>query len=567
MIFLGELRVSATVNNLGTLSFFVRGIGQRLQLSAAVLSDVDLAVEAVAASIVRQGYPSGLEGDILLRLEIEADELRLIFTHWGLPLDPNEVRPFDANADLETPVKREMGLHLARDLMDSVQTQPALSPGGPNLLTLIKKVVWEQGELQQDATQRELDALVSVSQSLTAGAKLNTLLELIVNKLVETLQADRGTLYLVDEDKDELYSCVLLDDKLDEIRVKIGQGISGHVAATGKPLNISHAYEDSRFFKSIDQSTGYRSESMLCVPMYNPQKKIIGVVQLLNKKRGIFTSRDERLLTAMAAQAAVSIENTRLYAQELEQQAIKQEIEMTRKIQESFLPREDPHLPGLDIAGACIYCDQTGGDYYDYIPVGQDGRNRLAVVVGDVSGHGLSSTLLMATARAELRLRASMPGSASDIISDLNRLLCDDASETGQFVTMLYLVLDQDHKVMRWVRAGHEPPLIYDVNQDGFSELTGQGMALGLAEDFKYPEYVHPLNQGQVILMGTDGIWEMHNPEGRMFGKEALKDIMRRQAAAPAAEILKSITSALEQFRGPLRPEDDVTLVVVKVTE
>jgi sigma-B regulation protein RsbU (phosphoserine phosphatase) len=151
---------------------------------------------------------------------------------------------------------------------------------------------------------------------------------------------------------------------------------------------------------------------------------------------------------------------------------------LAREVQQSLLPQKDPVLAGFDIAGASIYCDETGGDYYDFIETNRGGHAGLAVMVGDVSGHGVSSALLMATARALIMQRTSMPGDPADIINDVNRSLSLDTSQTGNFMTFFYCELSERGSTVQWVRAGHDPALIYDPAADAFDELKGHGLAL-----------------------------------------------------------------------------------------
>ncbi len=238
---------------------------------------------------------------------------------------------------------------------------------------------------------------------------------------------------------------------------------------------------------------------------------------------------------------------------------------LAQEVQQSLLPQSDPSLPGFDIAGASIYCDETGGDYYDFIEIYRDGQAGLAVVVGDVSGHGVSSALLMATARALIMLRASMPGDAAGIITDVNRHLSIDTAQTGNFMTFFYCELTERVTKIRWVRAGHDLAIVYDPSMDAFDELKGQGLPLGFDDSIEYDSFQHRIEPGQVIVIGTDGIWEMHNNTGEMFGKEALMDIIRNNHTASARQIVDTVTEVLEQFRGDEAPEDDITLVVIKV--
>jgi sigma-B regulation protein RsbU (phosphoserine phosphatase) len=238
---------------------------------------------------------------------------------------------------------------------------------------------------------------------------------------------------------------------------------------------------------------------------------------------------------------------------------------LAQEVQQSLLPQSDPSLTGFDIAGSSIYCDETGGDYYDFIETNRDGRAGLAVVVGDVSGHGVSSALLMATARALIMLRSSMPGEAAGIINDVNRYLSLDTAQTGNFMTFFYCELTERKTQIRWVRAGHDPALVYDPSTDTFDELKGQGVPLGLDISFDYDSFHRRIKPGQIILIGTDGIWEMHNKAGKMFGKEALMEIIRNNHSASARQIVNTVTKTLEQFRGDEEQEDDITLVVIKV--
>ena len=189
----------------------------------------------------------------------------------------------------------------------------------------------------------------------------------------------------------------------------------------------------------------------------------------------------------------------------------------------------------------------------------------MAIVVGDVSGHGVSSALLMATARALIMLRASMPGEAAGIISDVNRHLSLDTGKTGNFMTFFYSELTERGTQIRWVRAGHDPALVYDPYTDAFDELKGRGVPLGFDDSIQYNSFERRIKPGQVIVIGTDGIWETHDKTGVMFGKEALREIIRGHHTASAREILDTVTEALKLFRGDEAPEDDVTLVVIKV--
>ncbi len=244
---------------------------------------------------------------------------------------------------------------------------------------------------------------------------------------------------------------------------------------------------------------------------------------------------------------------------------LSQSMELARQIQHNLLPAQAPELPGLDLAGDSHYCDQTGGDYYDVFKTGGAGESSFAVVVGDVSGHGVSSALLMTTVRAMIRSMSILEADPARRIAIVNRLLFPDTSKTGDFITLFYLEFDLANRQLGWVRAGHDPALLYDPHTAQFTELTGEGMALGIEEDYAFVTSSRPMGAaGQIIVIGTDGIWEAFNPEGEMFGKDRLCQVVREHHRYDARTIRDAVFSAVKDFTGP-HQEDDITLAVVKL--
>jgi sigma-B regulation protein RsbU (phosphoserine phosphatase) len=250
----------------------------------------------------------------------------------------------------------------------------------------------------------------------------------------------------------------------------------------------------------------------------------------------------------------------------IERDRMRQSLYLAKEVQQALLPRTAPEIQGLDIACRSVYCDETGGDYYDFIAGSDPDAGVVSVVVGDVSGHGISSALLMATARAFLRQRSARAGSIVHIVSDVNRQLTQDIEESGGFMTMFYLTIDAKQNRLSWVRAGHDPAIFYDPGTDRFEELRGTGVALGVLIDANFEQYEkNILTSGQIIILGTDGIWEARNPRGQMFGKEPIYNIIRQNHAARAAEILTICFNALDRFLEGRAPEDDVTMIVIKI--
>ncbi|MEJ2099892.1 MAG: SpoIIE family protein phosphatase [Desulfobacterales bacterium] len=246
----------------------------------------------------------------------------------------------------------------------------------------------------------------------------------------------------------------------------------------------------------------------------------------------------------------------------------KKALALAGEVQKSLLPQDKPEVRGLDIAGRNVSCDEIGGDYFDFLWRRENPDGPFSVVVGDITGHGVDSALLMTAARAFLRMRASQPGTISQIISAMNRHLSRDVMESGRFMTLFYLTVDPKQDRIDWVRAGHDPAILYDPQQDTFEELKGSGMARGINAGVEYVEnYRYGLANGQVIAIGTDGIWEAFNKKGKMFGKQRFKEIIRQNARAGADDILNAVYREIGKFTQGQKSEDDITLVIIKVNK
>ncbi len=245
---------------------------------------------------------------------------------------------------------------------------------------------------------------------------------------------------------------------------------------------------------------------------------------------------------------------------------VKVSLAQASLVQQKMMPKADPQIEGFDIAGKTIMCDETGGDYYDYFYAGETGADPIGIVVGDVTDHGIPSALLMSAARAFLRQRIQAPPrECASIISDVNKRLVRDIEDLNLFMTMFYCEISAKEKTIRWVKAGHEPALLYEPADDSFETLNGNGLPLGVMEDAVYESFERPISSGQIILIQTDGIKEASNERSEIFGTERLLQVIRSHANQPAREILDRVFEALAHFRRPLQLDDDATLVVIKV--
>lgn len=248
-----------------------------------------------------------------------------------------------------------------------------------------------------------------------------------------------------------------------------------------------------------------------------------------------------------------------------DREKMKQSLLMAEEVQRSLLPTSPPRMERLDIAGVSLYCNAIGGDYYDFFE-GPQGSGTIRIVLGDVCGHGTAAALLMASSRALLRSRALQPGPIEQVVGDVNRELSRDMKETGRFITLFFVEIDTRTRQLRWVRAGHDPAILYHPATDTFENLAGPGTALGVDADQSYTAQLKSgLVDGQVLLVGTDGIWEARNASGEMFGKDRLYGLLRHHAGDSAQGLADAVLGQLKQFKGGTDFEDDVTLVIVKL--
>jgi len=245
---------------------------------------------------------------------------------------------------------------------------------------------------------------------------------------------------------------------------------------------------------------------------------------------------------------------------------LRQSLDLAKEVQQNLLPKGKPQFAGLDIVGTSIYCDETGGDYFDFFGSTAPDEKKYNIVIADVSEHGIPSALLMASTRAFLRQRSALTGGIASVVTDVNRQLTLDVEDSGRFITLLYLQFDMNRRTLHWVRAGHDPAIMYNPAADCFEELSGKGLALGIDSGWQYEEQSYAsLAAGQIIVLSTDGIWEARNPGDDMFGKQSLHRIIRQNSNADAAGIQDAILAELRKFQQGVQPVDDITLVIIRI--
>jgi sigma-B regulation protein RsbU (phosphoserine phosphatase) len=426
---------------------------------------------------------------------------------------------------------------------------------------MVKKTVRRKPAGEVKSYIHRLESLIDASKHLNTTFDLEQLLSIILHLATKNLNAERGTIYLIDEKTKELWSKVLKGGRgLVEIRLPIGTGISGTVAETGETINLKDASKDKRFYSGFDKRSGFRTKTMLCMPMKNRHGRIVGVFQIINKKRGSFDKEDELFLKAFSEHAALAIENARLYQTSMESERVQKELQIAGEIQQRLLPKEIMPIPHYEIAAAAQPCTSVGGDFYDIISLG---NNRFAFVMADVTGKGVPAALLVSTLHASLRAYIQSDTDLSDLTAKLNNLVFEN-SPTERFITFFIMILDCSEHTITYVNAGHNCPYLLRPQSEDIIELEASGLPLGMLGNMSYESKQINLGRDDVLALYTDGVTEAMDKSKQQYSEERLKRALKNSLVAPARQIKDDILEDVRAFIGQEPPSDDLTLLVLK---
>lgn len=414
------------------------------------------------------------------------------------------------------------------------------------------------------ARLESLKECLRVSGLINSSLELDQVLENIMTTSRSILKADACSLMLVEEKSDELVFEVAqgpVADKLKgDMRISRGQGIAGSVFESGESLLIENAYEDPRFNREFDQRTGYRTRSILCVPL-KIKDRVIGVSQVINKLDGTdFNEEDRETLTLLCANAAVAVENARLHQKILHTRQIEQDMAFAKSVQLNFLPRAMPKLDGFDFCAHYKPAREIGGDFYDFIPLDGD---RLGILIGDVSGKGVPAALFMARFTTDFHLLALREKDPEKLMHRINEIVCEQSCR-GMFVTLLYMVFEKNSGEAFYMNAGHLPPVLWNSSTGKYAVLSRHGgPPLGIAPDRHYTPARLSLAPGTCVLLATDGLMEAQNGCGEFLGFEGIEKWLRA-GDSDAESVLSRLSFSLSQFSGECPQADDITLVLAE---
>lgn len=418
-------------------------------------------------------------------------------------------------------------------------------------------------------TERKLrmfEGLFEANAAVTSSLNRDEVLNLVMEKARELLNAEAASIFLLDEKTDELVlevSTNLPRNSESKIRFPKGLGVAGWVAANGQPVVTKDISKDSRFYSGVQNKTGFHTHSYLCVPL-KIKDRIIGTAQVLNCIGGDeFSEEDLYIMEGFARQATIALENARLHQEELEKKRMEEELELAHRIQQQLLPEYDPQLPGYDITGFSFPSRWVGGDYFDFIQLPE---NRMSIIIADVCGKGVPAAVMMSSMQAVLHSLTGLNFSLQTTVHNLNRYICLN-STSDKFITNFYSELDYTKHTLSYINCGHNPPYLFRKNGTVETLLTG-GLVLGVLEDAKYAFSETYLEPGDIVLMYTDGVTEEHNEQKEMFGENRLMELVSGITELSAGEILEKIYQAVMQFgKDGQEAEDDLTLVCIKRME
>ncbi len=407
---------------------------------------------------------------------------------------------------------------------------------------------------------KRLSTLIEVNVLISSTLNLDQILENVMTISKQVMNADASSLMLIDEKTNELVYQVALGkvgEKLKQaFRLKMGQGIAGTVAQEGKPLLLEDVYTHPKFHRAHDDATGYRTRSMITVPL-KVGERITGVAQVINRlDNKPFDQDDLELFIALCSLEAIAIENAKMHKSLMEKQRLVKDMEFARTVQESFLPQKAPEITNYQFSAHYTPAQEVGGDFYDFVRLD---RNRTGIVIGDVSGKGVPAALTMAKLGSDLRTLAYTEKDPATALERLNDLFAE-RSRRGMFATLLYIELDSHTGKLTISNAGHLPPIIKKADGSVMRLSTAGGSPIGILMGMKFGQETAMLDQGETVVLYTDGIIEAMNAREEQYGYERFEALIRKAPSDP--EGLKSaIIEDVNFFTGLSPQHDDMTMV------
>lgn len=413
--------------------------------------------------------------------------------------------------------------------------------------------------LETASRSRAFEILSQASETFLGQQSLDAVLEMCMDMVHRAAAPDRA-------------AAMLLEGQPPSLKVRAHRGGAGTGADTIRisrtitdavlhgqtAVLVSDATVDARFAGAESvMLEGVRSA--MCVPLWN-NKAVIGLIYVDRlRSASAYSGEDLRVLTLVANLAAIKIENVRLFLRDQKMKELEREMATAAKIQQRLLPSSVPGFAGYELAGRNLPCLAVGGDYFD-LQLRDEGR--LMVAIGDVSGKGLGAALLMALVQGAVRANIVGASNVPDLVSRLNHVVLTNSGDE-QFMTLFCCEIDGASGSLRYVNAGHNPPLLFRRNGQ-VERLFSRGMALGILPDRRYEQAEVALEHGDLLALYSDGITESQDPSSAEFGEDRLLECLRELHEQPVGTILERVLDSALGFAGTAPQFDDMTLVLVR---
>lgn len=408
--------------------------------------------------------------------------------------------------------------------------------------------------LSQDALAHILD----VTQKLALPYDLMHLLAEVVEAGESVLAADKASLWLYDAARDDL--TMELPAFKPAPRLAAGEGLVGECLVTREIINVDNAYADPRFTQAVDKATGYKTQSVLNVPLLGWEKQPVGVLQLANKLTGTFDESDELLASTLAAQCAVAVQRMQLTEALLLKERLDEEVSLAREIQMSTLPTEMPDVEGYDLRGQFVPTGHAGGDLFDLVVL--DGE--LFILMGDATGHGFGPALSATQMQAMLRVAFRCGANLDEAYRQVNNQLAEDLPD-DRFITAFMGLLDPLRHEIRYHSGGQGPILHFRAAKECCEWHRPTTFPVGILDlDETTGPQVLKMEPGDVLVLLSDGVYEYESKQGVQFGEERVASLLKYHYRLPMDELAKQILNATFEHGEGVSQEDDITLVLVK---
>lgn len=414
----------------------------------------------------------------------------------------------------------------------------------------------------QFSTRTELLALISkVGVALLAATGLDETLNEVASLVFEAVPAQRCVIMLRDgKSGSEMRIMVARgrgkDETLEEVR--LSRTVMDEVLKNGKSVLTADAQHDPKFASQTITLQGIRS--VLAVPLSVDERDVFGLIYADSPTyETTFSEEHLNILTTLASVASIRVENATLLDERFERLRMEHELELATEIQQRFQPSSPPIVDGYEFQGISFSCYEIGGDYYDFI-ARHDGR--MLIALGDVSGKGTAAALLMSSLHAAIHAQVSAKSSLEEIVDSVNQYLADN-TPANRFVTLFIAELEPSTGVLKYINAGHNPPLIG--RADGtIAQLSSGGFPLGIMPGAEFEVGQNTLSTGDVLVVYSDGVSEANNIHDEEFGMERLEEVVRKNVTASASGLRDKVESSLSSFTQTAPANDDITLVIVK---